>query len=135
MPIAAGGKEEFLETIMQERKWELADELVIRGDLIRTNLIAKHIRQAQQDIKDLSDKTGKYASVAPIRLVRLEMSTNAYGEKFFTVPYIEITDPAEIAELNSTPQANTAANRNKLSQSQESSCSSRHQRRSEHGML
>ncbi|WP_290098190.1 RagB/SusD family nutrient uptake outer membrane protein, partial [Duncaniella muris] len=51
MPIAAANKEEFLETIMQERKWELGDELLVRGDLIRMNLIEKEVRQAQQDIK------------------------------------------------------------------------------------
>lgn len=114
MDIEAGGKEEFLETIMQERKWELADELLIRGDLIRTNLISEHIRQAQQDLKDLSDKTGKYADVATIRLVRLEMSDCTYGETFLTVPYIEITDPDEVSTLNSTPQATTAAQRNQF---------------------
>ena len=113
LPIAAASKDEFLETIMQERKWELGDELVVRGDLIRTNLIEKEIRQDQQDIKDLSDRTGKYADVAPIRLVKLEMCTNTYGDKFLTVPYIEITDPDEIALLSTTPQVNTAANRNK----------------------
>lgn len=113
MPIAAGSRDEFLETIMQERKWELGDELVVRGDLIRTNLIEKEIRQDQQDIKDLSDRTGKYADVAPIRLVKLEMSTCTYGEKFLTVPYIEITDAAEIAKLTAIKNANVAANRNK----------------------
>ena len=99
---------------MQERKWELGDELVVRGDLIRTNLIEKEIRQDQQDIKDLSDRTGKYADVAPIRLVKLEMSTCTYGEKFLTVPYIEITDADELALLSPTPQVNNATNRNKF---------------------
>ncbi|MDE6188588.1 MAG: RagB/SusD family nutrient uptake outer membrane protein, partial [Duncaniella sp.] len=108
MPIASGSHDEFLETIMQERKWELGDELVVRGDLIRTNLIEKEIRQDQQDIKDLSDRTGKYADVAPIRLVKLEMSSCTYGEKFLTVPFIEITDADEIALLSPTPQVNTA---------------------------
>jgi len=116
MPIASGSREEFLETIMQERKWELADELLIRGDLIRTNLISKHIRQAQQDIKDLSDKTGKYANVAPIRLVRLEMSTGAFGDNALTVPFVEITDPAEIAKLNPTPKVTTKAQRDAFNQ-------------------
>lgn len=115
-PIAAGSKEEFLETIMQERKWELGDELVVRGDLIRMNLIAKEIATDQQEIKDLSDRTGKYADVAPIRLVRLQMSSNSYGDKSLTVPYIEITDPDEIATLSSTPQVNNATNRNKHTQ-------------------
>lgn len=114
MPIASGSHDEFLETIMQERKWELGDELVVRGDLIRTNLIEKEIRQDQQDIKDLSDRTGKYADVAPIRLVKLEMSSCTYGEKFLTVPFIEITDADEIALLSPTPQVNTASNRNKF---------------------
>lgn len=112
MPIAAGSQEEFLETIMQERKWELADELVIRGDLIRTNLISKHIRQAQQDLRDLSDKTGKYANVATVRLVRLEMGSGEYGDNFLTVPYIEITDADELALLTPPTNVNTAANRN-----------------------
>lgn len=116
MPIAAANKDEFLETIMQERKWELGDELVVRGDLIRTNLIEKEVRQAQQDIKDLSDRTGKYADVAAIRLVKLEMSSSTYGEKVLTVPYIEITDPAEVSKLTAIRNATTAANRNKHNQ-------------------
>lgn len=116
MPIAAANKDEFLETIMQERKWELGDELVVRGDLIRTNLIEKEVRQAQQDIKDLSDRTGKYADVAAIRLVKLEMSSSTYGEKVLTVPYIEITDPAEVSKLTAIKNANTATNRNKHNQ-------------------
>ncbi len=113
MPIAAANKDEFLETIMQERKWELGDELLVRGDLIRMNLIDKEIRQAQQDMKDLSDRTGKYANVPQIRLVKLEMSSCTYGEKFLTVPFIEITDPDEVSKLTAIKNANTAANRNK----------------------
>lgn len=110
--IAASSKEEFLETIMQERKWELGDELVVRGDLIRTNLLDKEITTDQQEIKDLSDRTGKYADVAPIRLVQLQMNSNSYGDKSLTVPYIEITDADEITKLTAIKNANTAANRN-----------------------
>lgn len=110
--IAAASKEEFLETIMQERKWELGDELVVRGDLIRTNLLDKEITTDQQDIKNLSDRTGKYANVAPIRLVQLQMNSNSYGDKSLTVPYIEISDADEIAKLTAIKNATTAANRN-----------------------
>ncbi len=113
MSITANNFDDFLDVIMQERKWELGDELVFRGDLIRTNLLEKEVRQSQQDIKDLSDRTGKYADVAKIRLVKLEMSTNTYGEKFFSVPYIEITDEDEITKLTAIKNANTASNRNK----------------------
>lgn len=116
MSIAAANKDEFLETIMQERKWELGDELVVRGDLIRTNLIEKEVRQSQQDMKDLSDRTGKYANVAKIRLVKLQMSSSTYGEKVLTVPFIEITDPAEVSKLTAIKNANTASNRNKHNQ-------------------
>lgn len=111
--VPSGNFDQFMETIMQERMWELGDELVIRGDLIRTNFIEKVVRQSQQDIKDLSDRTGKYADVAKIRLVRLEMGTESYGDPFLTVPYIEITDPAEEAKLTAMKNANNAANRNK----------------------
>lgn len=116
MPIAAANKEEFLETIMQERKWELGDELLVRGDLIRMNLIEKEVRQAQQDIKDLSDRTGKYADVPALRIVKLQMSSCEYGEKALTVPYIEISDPAEISKLTAMKNASTASNRNKHNQ-------------------
>lgn len=111
-PIAAGSREEFLETIMQERKWELGDELVVRGDLIRMNLLDKEITTDQQEMKDLSDRTGKYADVAPMRLVKLQMNSNSYGDKSLTVPYIEISDPDEISKLTAIKNATTAANRN-----------------------
>lgn len=116
MPIAAANKDEFLETIMQERKWELGDELLVRGDLIRMNLIEKEIRQDQQDLKDLSDRTGKYANVPGMRLVKLVTTTCEYGEKFLTVPYIDITDASEISKLTALRNATTAANRNKHNQ-------------------
>ncbi len=90
-------QDEFLEAVMQERKWELADEYTLRSDLIRTNLLDSHIKQAQQDIKDLSARTGKYANIPVYRIYQYSKNSQTYGDKFLTVPYIEITDPDEIA--------------------------------------
>lgn len=112
-PVTSTNADDFLREIMQERKWELGDELVLRGDFIRTNLIAEEIAADQQAIKDLSDRTGKYAGVAPIRIYKVDMSSCEYGEKILSVPYIDITDADEIEKLNKNPQINTAANRKK----------------------
>ncbi|MCD8203184.1 MAG: RagB/SusD family nutrient uptake outer membrane protein [Prevotella sp.] len=101
-------EDDFLEAIMQERKWELADEFTLRSDLIRTNLLDEHIHQAQQDLKDLSDKTGKYAGIATYRLYKYCQNSQTYGDTFLTVPYIDITDPDEIALIETAPTSSSA---------------------------
>ncbi len=92
-------QEDFLEALMQERKWELADEYTLRSDLIRTNLLDSHIRQAQQDLLDLSDRVGKYADVPIYRVYQYSRNSQVYGDDFLTVPYFDLTDPDEIAMI------------------------------------
>ena len=58
----------FEDALVQERKWEFAGEFTLRSDLIRMGRLAKELRQAKQDMKDLSDRKGAYANVPKYRL-------------------------------------------------------------------
>ncbi len=99
---------DFLEAVMQERKWELADEFVLRSDLIRTNLLDSHIKQAQEDLMALSTRTGKYANIPTHRLYKYSQNEQIYGDTFLSVPYIDLTDDEEIALLATAPTTATA---------------------------
>lgn len=111
LPIPTS-EDAFLETLLQERQWEFADEFLVRTDLVRMNLLDKVVTQAKQDIRDLSKKTGKYANVATYRLYKLTEDENKYGTKFLTLEYIDLTDQAEINLVKDNP--NTAAKRKTL---------------------
>lgn len=111
----AGDELGFLEDICQERKWEFADEFMLRFDLIRMNLLDKNIREAQQDLKDLTKREGKYSGIATYRLYKLTNDENQYGTKFLTLDYVDVTDQAEINQIMSAPK-NTAAARKEFSE-------------------
>lgn len=100
-------QDEFQRALMQERQWELADELTLRTDLIRMNLLDDEVKKAKADLRELSDHTGKYADVPTYRLYRYEKNAQVYGDKFLSVPYIELTDPDEINLIKTAP--NTTA--------------------------
>lgn len=102
LPIPAG-EQEFLEALLQERKWEFADECILRTDLIRMNLIAKEIADSKQQLIDLSMHQGQYANVAEYRLYKYMKDENVYGNKFLTVDFIDLTDPAEVAVVSKVP--------------------------------
>lgn len=102
LPIPAG-EQEFLETLLQERMWEFADECILRTDIVRMNLATKVIEKCKQDLMDLSKREGAYANVAVYRLYKLTTDENVYGTKFLTVDYIDLTDPAEAAVVNKVP--------------------------------
>ena len=59
----------FEDALVQERKWEFAREFTLRSDLIRMGRLAKVLRQAKQDMKDLSYRKGAYANVPKYRSV------------------------------------------------------------------
>lgn len=106
------GEQAFLEALMQERKWELADEFVLRTDLVRTGLLDSQLKASKQDMLDLSDRTGKYANIAVYRVYKADavaLKDQAYGVTTLTVPYFELTDPAEIAQIETMPRATQAA--------------------------
>ncbi|MNK42595.1 SusD family protein [compost metagenome] len=105
------GQADFLKAIVQERKWEFAGEFTLRTDLIRTNSMTTEIEATRQDMKDLTRRIGKYANVATYRLYKFHRNTQVYGDPFLALPYIEITDPTEIATIKSVPtnSANFAA--------------------------
>lgn len=94
------GQEEFQDAILQERKWELSDEFLLRTDLVRMNLLDREVRKAQQDLKDLSKREGEYANVPKFRLYKFTKDENKYRTKFLTLEYIDLTDAAEIAKVD-----------------------------------
>ncbi|GEN75288.1 RagB/SusD family nutrient uptake outer membrane protein [Chryseobacterium hagamense] len=110
MPIPAG-QNDFLQAIVQERKWEFAGEFNLRTDLIRTNSLTSEINATRQDMKDLTKRIGKYVNTATYRLYKFHKNAQVYGDPFLALPYIDITNPAEIAAIQNVPtnQANYAA--------------------------
>ena len=106
LPIPSG-KDDFQKAIMQERQWELADEMTLRTDLIRMDLLDWQVHKTQDELVALSDHSGAYANVPTIRLYKVELDEQVYGTKFLTTPYIEVTDPAELATIAEVPAGET----------------------------
>ncbi|MDE6416742.1 MAG: RagB/SusD family nutrient uptake outer membrane protein [Duncaniella sp.] len=103
-------QDEFQDAILQERKWELSDEFLLRTDLVRMNLLDREVHKAQQDLKDLSKREGAYAGIPKFRLYKFTKDENKYRTKFLTLEYIDLTDAAEIAKVDRTIPT-TGANR------------------------
>ena len=97
------GKQAFEDAIVQERKWEFASEFNLRTDLIRMNRLATELAATKQSMKDLSDKKNAYANVPTHRLYKFRLDTQVYGDPFLAVQYIDLTDPAEIASIQTIP--------------------------------
>lgn len=96
-------QQEFEDAIVQERKWEFAGEFNLRTDLIRMNRLAEEVRETQQAMKDLSDRTGKYANIPVYRLYKLQKDAQKYGDKFLILDYIELTNEGEIVLVKDVP--------------------------------
>lgn len=105
-------EEAFLDAVMQERMWELADEFVLRTDLVRTNLLDKNINKTRQALHDLADKTGEYASTPVYRMYHKEGSLDQFDQDAHMVQYFEVTDPAEVSTISTMPLPNQAAQAN-----------------------
>lgn len=105
---------DFLDAVMQERKWELADEFVLRTDLVRTDLLDKNLRQSKQNMLDLSDRAGAYANVPTYRIYQKTENAAAYKDPYLMVPYFDLTDPDEIAMVTTMPRPTQAAQCNKM---------------------
>ncbi|NDW12982.1 RagB/SusD family nutrient uptake outer membrane protein [Bacteroides sp. 214] len=99
----------FEDAIVQERKWEFAGEFNLRTDLIRMNRLKTELEATKQDMKDLSDRKGKYANTPNYRLYKYQVDGQAYGDKFLAVDYIDLTDPAEIALIADAPTASQSS--------------------------
>lgn len=115
LPIPSG-QAAYQQMLVQERKWEFAGEFNLRTDLIRMNSLATEINNTRQAMKDLSNKTGQYANTAVYRLYKFHKNSQVYGDPFLALPYIEITNPAEIAVITNVPtnSANYTAYQNSL---------------------
>ena len=72
-------------------------------------VIADEVAATQQAMKDLSDKAGAYASVAPVRLYKYKVNVQAFGDPLLAIDYVEISDADEIALLITPPDAAQAA--------------------------
>lgn len=94
--IDTSSKEAFLDELMQERKWEFADEFLLRSDLIRTDLLDKNIQRCKEEMLDIAENYGKniYGSARTnnmiYRIYHYEKNAQEYGDKFLTVPYIDV---------------------------------------------
>lgn len=100
-----GGQNEFEQALVQERKWEFSSELFLRTDLIRMNRLSSELAASKKAMKDLSDRTGNYANVPMYRLYKFQKDAQAYGDTLLAIDYIELTDPAEIALIQTVPTA------------------------------
>ena len=96
-------QKEFEKAILQERKWEFASELYLRTDIIRMNLLTSELTEAQQEMKDLSDRKNKFADVPVYRLYKFHVDAQAYGDQFLAIDYIDLTDNAEISKIQNIP--------------------------------
>ena len=102
---APTGQQAFDDAIVQERKWEFAGEFNLRTDLIRMNKIASEISNTKQAMKNLSDRTGAYANTPVYRLYKLQKNAQIYGDPILQVPYVDLTNPAQIAAAQAVPTA------------------------------
>ena len=96
-------KQGFEDAVVQERKWEFAGEFNLRTDLIRMNRLTTELAATKQDMKDLSDRKNKYANTPVYRLYKFHTDAQTYGDPFLAVEYIDLTDPAEITEIQTVP--------------------------------
>src|SRR5690606_37608949 len=96
-------QKEFEKAILQERKWEFASELYLRTDIIRMNLLTSELTEAQQEMKDLSDRKNKFADVPRYRLYKFDVDAQAYGDQFLAIDYIHIRYSAETSQIQSIP--------------------------------
>ncbi len=115
MAIPAG-YDDFQDAILQERMWELSDEFLLRTDLVRMNLLDREVKKAQQDIKDLSKREGKYANTSVYRLYKFTKDENKYGTTFLALDYIDLTDPDEIAVVDIKTIPTSGAKRDELNE-------------------
>lgn len=97
-------QEAFDDAIAQERKWEFANEFMLRTDLIRMGRLAKELKATKQAMKDLSDRKDDYADVPVYRLYKFHKDAQQYGDKFLAIDYIDITDADEIKTILDIPK-------------------------------
>jgi starch-binding outer membrane protein, SusD/RagB family len=97
----------FDDALLQERKWEFANEFMLRTDLIRMNKLASQLSTAKQAIKDLSDRVNDYANISSYRLYKFTKDAQTYGDTLLNIPYIDLTDANEIAVAKNVPSSSS----------------------------
>ncbi|HRN16659.1 MAG TPA: RagB/SusD family nutrient uptake outer membrane protein, partial [Xylanibacter oryzae] len=93
----------FDDAIAQERKWEFANEFMLRTDLIRMGRLSKELNATKQDMKDLSDRKNNYANTPVYRLYKFHQDNQKYGDTFVAVDYVDITDANELKVVTAVP--------------------------------
>ena len=109
---APSGQQAFEDALVQERKWEFAGEFNLRTDLIRMNRIASEINATKQAMKNLSDRTGAYANTPVYRLYKFQKNAQVYGDPILQVPYVDLTNPTQIAAVLAVPTSAGTNNAN-----------------------
>ena len=109
---APTGQQAFEDAIVQERKWEFASEFTLRTDLVRMNKLATEIYKTRQEMKDLSDRTGKFATTPVYRLYKFQKNGQVYGDNILQVPYVDLTNPTQIAAVQAVPTSAGTNNAN-----------------------
>lgn len=97
----------FDNALVQERKWEFANEFMLRTDLIRMNKLATELSETKQAMKDLSDRANAYANVSSYRLYKYVPDAQVYGDTLLTIPCIDLTDASDIATVKNVPTSSS----------------------------
>ncbi len=78
---------DFRNAIINERKLELAFEGFRRTDLVRWGIQYEVLARAKQNVIDMANKTGKYASIDLFRAYKLD-SASSFNDPVVAIPYI-----------------------------------------------
>ncbi|MFL5747942.1 MAG: RagB/SusD family nutrient uptake outer membrane protein [Niastella sp.] len=79
--------QDFRNAIINERKLELSFEGWRRTDLVRWGIQYEALTQCKQNLIDMANKAGKYATIDQYRAYKLETATN-WNDPVVAVPFI-----------------------------------------------
>lgn len=77
----------FKDAIIQERLLELAFEGMRRTDLVRWGILYEKLTKSKQDLIDMANHTGKYATIDKFRAYKKEKATS-FEDPVVAVPFI-----------------------------------------------
>ena len=77
---------DFKNAIINERKLELAFEGFRRTDLVRWGIQYEVLAQAKQNVINMANKTGKYATIDLFRAYKLD-SASTFNDPVVAIPY------------------------------------------------
>lgn len=83
--------EEFREAIIEERGLELAFEGLRRTDLVRWGILFERLTETKQNLIDMANYTGKYASIDRFRAYK-KVKATSFEDPVVAVPFIGYQD-------------------------------------------